>query len=200
LADDAPRAARSSSVGRDPSLTDPFGRDAMYILRGLFDRFILLAAFLVAGCVPAFIAQYRQRLGGALDQVTKDLAPFREIAKQMHGGKLEKLIEHHQFSPDATFQAEGNAIQAMVRSLERLRGAAEAFDASLIHQVMALIQRGDPQIAKATWAAYEPAMSFSFEGLVFAGGVAVIVWLIFILGWLMFFGFLGWVRRMRASR
>lgn len=172
----------------------------MYILRGLFDRIVLLAAFLVAGCVPAFITQYRQRLGGALDQVTKDLAPFREIARQMHGGKIEKLIEHHQFSPDATFQAEGNAIQAMVRSLDRLRGAMEALETDLIHQVLALIKRGDPQIAKATWAAYEPAMSFSAEGLLFAGGVAVSVWLVFILGWLLFFGFLGWLQRMRAMR
>lgn len=178
----------------------PERRTSMYILRGLLDRIVLLAAFLVAGCVPAFIAQYRQRLGGALDQVTKDLAPFREIAKQFHGGKLEKLIEHHQFSPDATFQAEGNAIQAMVRSMDRLRDAVQALETDLIHQVLALVNRGDPQIAKATWAAYEPAMSFSLEGLLFAGGVAVSVWLVFILCWLLFFGFLGWLQRMRAMR
>ncbi len=170
----------------------------MNILRGLFDRTILLAAFLVAGCVPTFIAQYRHRLGGALDQVTKDLAPFREIAKQLHGGKLEKLVEHHQFSPDPTFQAEGNAIQAMLRSLDRLRASVEALDTDLIHQVLALVKRGDVQIAKATWAAYEPALSFSAEGLLFAGGVALAVWLLFMLGWVALFGFLGWVRRVRA--
>ena len=170
----------------------------MDILRGLFDRIVLLATFLAAGCVPAFVAQYRHRLGGALDQVTKDLAPFREIAKQMHGGKMEKLIEHHQFSPDPTFQAEGNAIQAMLRALERLRSAVEALDTDLIHQIMALVKRADPQIAKATWAAYEPALSFSAEGLLFAGGVALVAWLLFMLGWTAFFGLLGWVRQMRA--
>ncbi len=170
----------------------------MDLLRGLFDRIVLLATFLVAGCVPAFIAQYRHRLGGALDQVVKDLAPFREIAKQLHGGNIEKLIEHHQFSPDPTFQAEGSAIQAMLRSLDRLRGAVEALDTDLIHQVIALVKRADPQIAKATWAAYEPALSFSAEGLLFAGGVALVAWLLFMMGWLMFFGFVGWVRRIRA--
>lgn len=170
----------------------------MDMLRGLFDRIILLATFLVAGCIPAFVAQYRHRLGGALDQVTKDLAPFREIAKQLHGGKIEKLIEHHQFNPDPTFQAEGNAIQAMVRSLDRLRAAVEALETDLIHQVLALLKRGDAQIAKATWAAYEPALSFSAEGLLFAGGVALVVWLVFMLGWWALFGFLGWVRQKRA--
>ncbi len=170
----------------------------MVILRGLLDRIVLLAAFLVAGCVPAFVAQYRQRLGGALDQVIKDLAPFREIAKKLHGGNIEKLVEHHQFSPDPTFQAEGSAIQAMLRSLDRLRSAVEALDTDLIHQVIALAKRADPQIAKATWAAYEPALSFSAEGLLFAGGVALVAWLLFMLGWLAFFGFMGWVRQMRA--
>jgi hypothetical protein len=170
----------------------------MVILRGLLDRIVLLATFLVAGCVPSFVAQYRHRLGGALDQVIKDLAPFREIAKQLHGGKIEKLIEHHQLSPDPTFQAEGSAIQAMLRAVERLRSAVEALDTDLIHQVMALVKRADPQIAKATWAAYEPALSFSAEGLLFAGGVALAVWLLFMLGWLGLFGLLGWVHRVRA--
>ncbi|MFZ2650207.1 MAG: DUF2937 family protein [Burkholderiaceae bacterium] len=170
----------------------------MDILRGIFDRILLLVSFLVAGCVPAFVTQYRQRLGGALDQVTKDLAPFREIAKQLHGGKIDKLVEHHQFHSDPTFQAEGNAIQAMLRSLDRLRAAVEALDTDIVHQVLALLKRGDAQIAKATWAAYEPALSFSAEGLLFAGGTALVVWLLFMLGWMLFFGFLGWVRRMRA--
>jgi Protein of unknown function (DUF2937) len=170
----------------------------MDLLRGIFDRFVLLATFLIAGCVPAFIAQYRQRLGGALDQVSKDLAPFREIARQLHGGKIDKLIEHHQMSSDPTFQAEGNAIAAMMRSLERLRASVEALDTDLIQQILALAKRGDPQIAKAAWAAYEPAFSFSAEGMLFAGGVAFIAWLLFMLIWWMFFATLGWVQRMRA--
>ncbi len=170
----------------------------MELLRGIFDRFVLLATFLLAGCVPAFIAQYRQRLGGALDQLTKDLTPFREIAKQLHGGKIDKLIEHHQLSADPTFQAEGNAIATMMRSLERLRASVEALDTDLIHQILALVKRGDPHIAKAAWSAYEPAFSFSAEGMLFAGGVAFVAWLLFMLSWWMFFAMLGWVQRMRA--
>lgn len=170
----------------------------MDLLRGLMDRIVLLVAFLFAGCVPGFIVQYRQRLGGALDQVSKDLAPFREIAKQFHGGKLEKLIEHHVFSTDPTFQAEGNAIQAMLRTLDRLRAAMEALDTDLVHQILLLVKRGDPQIAKATWAAYQPAFSFSAEGLMFAGAVALGVWLLFMLLWAGVGGTVGWVRRVRA--
>ena len=170
----------------------------MDLLRGFFDRIVLLATFLVAGCVPGFIVQYRQRLGGALDQVVKDLAPFREIAKQFHNGSLDKLIEHHVFSTDATFQAEGSAVQAMVRTLDRLRAAVEALDTDLVHQILVLFKRADPQIAKATWVAYQPSFNFSTEGLVFAGAVALTVWLAFMLGWAAVGGTLGWLRRVRA--
>jgi hypothetical protein len=170
----------------------------MGLVRGLFDRVVLLVTFLLAGCVPGFIVQYRQRLGGALDQVSKDLAPFREIARQFHGGKLEKLIEHHVYSTDPTFQAEGTAIQAMVRTLDRLRAALEALDTDLVHQILVLIKRGDAQIAKATWAAYQPGFSFTAEGLIFAGGVALTAWLLFMLGWAAVGGSIGWLRRVRA--
>jgi hypothetical protein len=170
----------------------------MDLLRGFFDRIVLLATFLVAGCVPGFIVQYRQRLGGALDQVVKDLAPFREIARQLHGGSLDKLIEHHVFSTDATFQAEGSAIQTMVRTLDRLRAAVEALDTDLVHQILVLIKRADPQIAKATWAAYQPSFSFNAEGLMFAGVVALTLWLLFMLSWVAMGASLGWLRRVRA--
>ena len=170
----------------------------MEILRGVFDRFILLASFLAAGCVPAFITQYRQRLGGALDQVTKDLAPFQEIAKQFHGGQIEKLVDHHLYHSDPTFQAEGLAIQSLLRTLERLRAAVEALNADLIHQMFALLNHFDAQTAKATWGIYEPAFSFSAEGMLFAGGVALVMWLLFMLGWRMFFSALQWLDRARA--
>jgi Protein of unknown function (DUF2937) len=170
----------------------------MNIVRGFFDRVVLLASFLVAGCVPGFIAQYRQRLGGALDQVLKDLAPFREIANRLHGGSLDKLIEHHVYSADPTFQAEGNAIQAMVRSLERLRASVEALDTDLVHQILVLLRRADLRIVRATWDAYEPALSFSPEALLFAAAVALAVWLLFMLGWVTAGAFVFWLRRVRA--
>lgn len=170
----------------------------MEVLRGVFDRFVLLASFLVAGCLPAFIAQYRQRLGGALGQVTKDLAPFQEIAKQLHGGKIEVLIDHHLYHSDPTFQAEGLAIQSMLRSMERLRAAVDALNADLMHQVFAFLTHNDPQIVRATWGAYEPAFSFSAEGMLFAGSVALGTWLLFMLAWRLFFFGLAWLDRARA--
>src|SRR2546429_70783 len=40
----------------------------MLFLRGLFDRLFLVTAVVAGGLLPGFIAQYRQRVGGRLDQ------------------------------------------------------------------------------------------------------------------------------------
>jgi hypothetical protein len=86
----------------------------------------------------------------------------------------------------------------MVRTLDRLRAAVEALDTDLVHQILVLIKRADPQIAKATWAAYQPSFSFNAEGLMFAGVVALTLWLLFMLSWVAMGASLGWLRRVRA--
>src|SRR5262245_10317773 len=105
------------------------------LLGGLLDRVVLVAGTVAGGCLPGFVAQYRQRVGGRLDQVEIDLAPFREIAAKLHGGSLDELIRHHLQSTDATFYAEGRAIQAMVDSEARLRAMFEALQGSVFAQL-----------------------------------------------------------------
>ena len=73
----------------------------MFLIRGLLDRIILIGAIFAAACIPSFVVQYRQRLGGRLDQVLRDLQPFQEIANRNHGGDMKKLIQHHLASTDA---------------------------------------------------------------------------------------------------
>ena len=64
------------------------------MLRGLFDRIVLVAAIAAAACVPGYIAQYRQYLAGRLEQVTQDLALFSQsgIDRLMSGAEMG-LIE-----------------------------------------------------------------------------------------------------------
>jgi hypothetical protein len=153
------------------------------LLRGLLDRLLLVAAVLCAGAVPSFIAQYRQRLGGRLDQVLLDLAPFQRIADLYHHGSLEELVRHHLASADATFHAEGAAVRAMMDSAAALRAAAEALNADLAHQLLYLLRHTDPSIARATWSSFVPSMPLDTEAVVFAGLVGLLVWLLAALLW-----------------
>ena len=155
----------------------------MDILRGILDRIVLIGAILAAGCVPSFIAQYRQRLGGMLDQANRDLALFQDIANRFHGGDIQRLIKHHLASTDPTFRAEGTAIQTMVETVARLKANLAALNTDLFNQVRWIAQEGDGTVARATWESFVPAMSFTPEALIFAFATGVSIWLVFLLLW-----------------
>ena len=152
-------------------------------IRGILDRAVLIAAIIAAGCVPSFVAQYRQRVGGQLDQALRDIAPFQQIANQFHHGSLQELIRYHLASPDATFHNEGAALQQMVDSAERLRLILDALNTDLFHQLAYLLVNIDPLTARATWAAFSPAFDITAESLVFALVAGGAIWLSFMALW-----------------
>ncbi len=155
----------------------------MISIRGILDRIVLVAGVVAAGCIPSFIAQYRQRVGGMLDQVLQDLAPFQVIANQFHHGSLHELIQHHLESTDLTFYNEGAAVQAMVESAEQLKNVFQALDTDLFHQLGYLITKMDPFIARATWEVFSPSFGLSVESVVFGSAVGVLIWLAFLSVW-----------------
>ncbi|MEO8342608.1 MAG: DUF2937 family protein [Gallionella sp.] len=157
----------------------------MTFIREFLDRIILVTGVIAAGCIPSFIAQYRQRVGGRLDQVQLDLAPFQEIANQFHHGSLQELIQHHLASNDATFHDEGAALQAMLDTAEQLRQALQALNTDLFHQLVYMLTRTDPPIARATWEIFSPSFNLTAESVIFALVVGVAIWLVFLAVWML---------------
>jgi hypothetical protein len=155
----------------------------MNILRGILDRLVLLAAVLVAACIPSFIAQYRQRLGGRLDQVHFDLAPFQAIANRNFGGSLAKMIDYHLASQDSTFHSEGAALQSMVDAAARLQAAMQALNTDLVHQCLYLARHADHELMRATWSIYQPGFTLTLQGAVFTLVLGLIVWSLFLGSW-----------------
>ncbi len=149
----------------------------MNLVRGFLDRLILLAAVLAAACVPSFIAQYRQRLGGRLDQVHADLAPFQAIADRNFGGSLAKMIDYHLASKDPTFHSEGAALQSMVDAVTRLQAALQALNTDLVHQCLYLVRHPDYDLLHSTWSVYQPGFTLTPQGALFTlvlGGARVV--------------------------
>jgi hypothetical protein len=153
------------------------------LIRGILDRIILVTGVVAAGCIPSFIAQYRQRVGGQLDQVLQDMAPFQTIANQFHHGSLQELINYHLASTDQTFHDEGTALQTMVDSAEQLRQALAALNTDLFHQLIYMLTKADPHIARAAWDIFAPAFNLTPQSVVFAIIVGVGVWLVFLAVW-----------------
>jgi len=155
----------------------------MAFIRGILDRVVLVAGVIVAGCIPSFIAQYRQRVGGMLDQVLRDLAPFQAIADKLHHGSLQELIQYHLDSSDPTFYKEGAAVRAMVEAAGQLRKTFQALDTDLFHQLSYLVAKMDPLIARATWDVFSPSFGLTVESVVFGSLVGVLIWLVFLSVW-----------------
>jgi Protein of unknown function (DUF2937) len=150
----------------------------MPIIGGILDRLILVAGVIAGGTIPSFIAQYRQRIGGALDQALRDLAPFQEIANQRFNGSMQALLQHHLNSSDKTFHSEGAALATMVDSAQHLREAAQALNTDLLHQLLYLLKSADGKMLSATWAIFQPAFGLSMESLLLAAVVGVMIWVI----------------------
>lgn len=167
----------------------PYGESykrAMAVVRGLLDRLLLICAVVAGGLVPGFIAQYRQRLGGRLDQARLDLEPWQKLADQYHHGDLQQLIQYHLDSTDATFHAEGAVLQSLLLSVQRLQSAVDALHGSLLQQIAYLARHTDPGLARATFADWVPTFALSTEGILFAVLFALTVWLVFhALWWLL---------------
>lgn len=159
----------------------------MAFIRGLLDRIILVAGIVAAGCIPSFISQYRQRLGGRLDQVLKDLEPFQQIANLYHHGSLKELIQHHLDSSDKTFHDEGAAVQAMVTAAEQFKRALQSLDTDLYHQLGYLLTGGaDEAVVRSTWEAYSPSFNLTPESILFGAIIGGLLWLVFLSVWYSF--------------
>jgi hypothetical protein len=151
----------------------------MVMLRALLDRLLLVCAVVAGGLVPGFIAQYRQRLGGRLDQARLDLAPWQRLADQFHQGDIGKLIQYHLDSSDPKFHAEGAVIRSLVGAVQQLQSAADALRGNLFQQFAYLARHTDVDLARATLADWVPTFAFSGEGLLFALLFGLGVWLLF---------------------
>lgn len=155
----------------------------MSFVRGLFDRLLLVCAVVAGGLVPGFISQYRQRLGGRLDQARLDLAPWQKIADQYFHGDLSQLVQYHLASKDPTFHSEGAAISTLITTVHRLQNEVAALHGNLFQQAAYLALHTDPGIARATLSDWVPTFGLSADGLLFALTFAISLWVVFQAGW-----------------
>jgi hypothetical protein len=151
----------------------------MLFLRGLLDRLLLVVGVVAGGLVPGFIAQYRQRLGGRLDQARLDLQPWQSLADRFYGGDIDRLIQYHQSSTDPKFHAEGEIIRSLVATVQHLQSAVDALQGNLYQQLAYLTVHADPALLHATSHDWVPTFALSPDGLLFALVVGIGVWLLF---------------------
>ncbi len=137
-------------------------------LDSVVDRVLCVAGAVLLSQAPEFMQQYFQRLGGHLDEARRQLAQFRHTA-EMSGLTLDQLIHQTAINSDSAVAKLSGVMTDAVARVNSLQAAYDALDtASLWTRPTVFLQHLDSGIARATWAAFKPAVPTTLEGLAYA--------------------------------
>ncbi len=135
-----------------------------------------LLCALVGSQLPEFAQQYRQRLGGALDELNRMIAQFDSEAASQSLTR-EQGVDRLKSNPDALAQQRGEAVNQGVDRARRLARQQEAFQSGgPVTRLVALVENFDANTATQAVRDYEPAVPITFEDFVVAGIALVLGW------------------------
>jgi sugar lactone lactonase YvrE len=119
--------------------------------------------------LPEFAQQYRQRLGGAIDELRGVVSRFDQTA-QGSGLTRGEALDRLGRDVDPLVKRQGEATGQVVERLERLERQRRAFaEAGSFERVLVLVRDIDPVMARAVYLDFEPAVPATREGAVAAG-------------------------------
>jgi hypothetical protein len=149
---------------------------------------------LVASQGPEYAQQYRQRLGGAVDELRRMVGQF-DLDAEASGESRDSAITRLRGNADALTSRQGSAMQRNVERLTRLEGQRQAMiEAGPFGRIILLLRDGDPGVMRAAYGDFEPAVPVTQEGVISAAAGFLVLWgAVLILAWL----FRGLRRRQR---
>lgn len=142
---------------------------------------IIAALVLAFGAItgsqlPEFAQQYRQRLGGAVDELRAFVQRFDADA-QSQGLTRQTALERHAANPDELFRKRGVAMTETIARMNRLdQQLSGMMNENSLVRLTSFATLADKEIARATLSAYEPAVPVTMEGGILAGLGALIAW------------------------
>jgi hypothetical protein len=166
----------------DHSLGMKPGRGFFSIFDSLTDRVLCVFGAILFSQGPEFMQQYLQRLGGHLDEARRQLAVFQNTATQA-GLSFELFVAKTSANTDPAVARLGGV---MTDAADRVTSLGAAHDA-LLHSALwerpfAFVRHLDIGIARATGAAYQPAVPTTVEGLVYAFSGMLLILALYHLG------------------
>ena len=123
-----------------------------------------LAAGLSLSQAPEFAQQYRQRLGGAIDELQASVVAF-DTDSRASGLSHDQGVTRLEASDDALVRRRGARVAQETERLARLRRqAAELNGDPPLSRIFALALTADPQVARGAFDAFEPALPLTADG------------------------------------
>ena len=129
-----------------------------------------LCGAVAASQLPEFTQQYSQRLGGAVDELTRVVKRFdgdSVAVGEDRKGALARLAG----SSDELARRQSSAMFANIMRLDALQAQqAQMAVAGPFRRIEAFLSDPDPDVAGATWNAFQPGVPATGEGVT-AGGL-----------------------------
>lgn len=117
---------------------------------------------------PEFSQQYAQRLGGAVDELSRVVSEFDADAAGLSLSREEALSQLARGGSMA--RARAVTMQATIARHDRLSADLQALEgAGPFTRAYFAARMTDSDIAERAWQAYKPAVPATFEGVTFAG-------------------------------
>ena len=132
---------------------------------------VVAVGLLLAGVfsqMPEYVQQYRQRLGGAIDELSKIVTAFDEDAKSQglaRGVALDRLAGNS----DPLASQRGQRMTQTINRYERLERQQTALETSgPVYRLVAFARDFDSEVAEGAYDDFEPAIPVTIEGIVAA--------------------------------
>lgn len=163
-------------------------------------KFIYAAALIFAigaSQFPEFAQQYRQRLGGAIEELGLVVSEFDRDATNS-GLSRSQALQLHQQSTVPLFQARGRSMSTTIRRYETLLWQKDNFEKSSTMIQPLVLAYSDEATFAGAWHDFRPAVPTTLDGLIWAvlgffAGVGTAYSFSAILMW-------GWRRSILARR
>jgi Protein of unknown function (DUF2937) len=134
---------------------------------------IAVLAGLIGSQAPEFAQQYRQRLGGALEELNRIVSEFDSEVQRQNLTRAEGL-KRLEDNSDRLARERGEDMGKAINRSERLNAQIQAMNSSgPLMRLYVVATRFDPKIAQSTLDNYEPAEPLSVGALT-AGGLAAL--------------------------
>jgi DUF2937 family protein len=137
----------------------------------------LLLGFVLSQ-TPEFAQQYRQRLGGAVDELQRIVQQFDEDSRRA-GSDRTSALRLMAGNPEPIVRDQASRMSELITRYGRLRAQEEAFrHGGPFGRLSAFVVDFDQPLVQRTLQAYEPAVPVTAEGLLLAGSGFLLAYLL----------------------
>lgn len=128
----------------------------------------LVAGAVIAGQFPEFAQQYRQRLGGAVDELKAVVDDFDADAARSGFGRQEAIAALKE-SSESLPRDRGNSMERTIIRFERLNSQQAALEAAQpLMRPVHVLRYPDGGVLEGAWSDFEPAVPVTPAGGIWA--------------------------------